>query len=118
MRVSIVKAWIKAVGMACVVELLCVIPLAMAIARGQPANGKFVDGFLNFLSLYHMFAITLAFSVLNIIWAWHGPAGQPIATPNSLLYVLIYVFQLILTTPIIYGLIRLLARVRAHRKQT
>ena len=86
MRVSIVKAWIKAVGVACVVELLCVIPLAMAIARGQPANGKFVDGFLNFLSLYHMFAITLAFSVLNIIWAWHGPANcyvkQPALRPH------------------------------------
>jgi hypothetical protein len=60
------RTWIKAIGIACVIELLCVIPLAVAIAHGQPGTGRLVNVFLNLLGLYHILAMTLAFTVLNI----------------------------------------------------
>jgi hypothetical protein len=71
---------------------------------------KLIQGLLSCLTMYHMFAISLAFSVLNVIWAWPGPGRKPIRTSDALLYVFIFVFQVMLTTPIVYLLLRWIKR--------
>ena len=104
------KTWTKAIGIACLVELL----LAVGFAMMHFANSKkLIQGLLNCLTMYHMFSISLAFSVLNVIWAWPGPGREPIRTSYALLYVLVFVFQVMLTTPVVYLLLRWINR-RSH----
>ncbi len=106
------KGWIKAVAIACLVELLLLVPLAIAQLTHSK---KLIQSLLTCLTFYHMLSISLAFTVLNTIWAWHGPASQPIRTPETLLYLLVGVFQVVLTTPIIYGLLTWIGHVRRKR---
>jgi hypothetical protein len=110
-----VKVWIKAVGIACLVELLFVMGLVtMHLADAKTLNPRI----LTFLSLYHMFAISLTYTVLNIIWAWPGPGREHIRTSNTLMYLLVYLFQVVITTPIFYGLLRWIGYVRREKIRT
>jgi hypothetical protein len=101
------KTWIKAVSIACLVEF----PLLLGLATMN--SDTLIP---RVLTLYHMFAISFAFGVLNIIWAWPGPGREPIRTSTALTYFPVYVFQVILTTPIIFLLWRWIDRVRGRRQ--
>jgi hypothetical protein len=104
------KEWIKAAGIACLVEIFPVLVLA---ATGRANSEKLIS---RLLTGYHMFSISFAFTVLNIIWSWPGPGRESIRTSGALTYFLVYAFQVLLTTPIIYGLLRGIDRVRKRAK--
>ena len=98
------KLWGKAFGIACIAELLlAVVIAALDVTKFRAIN----QGILSALGLYHILAVSLASTVLNFVWMWHGVASQPLRTPLALHYFLVFVFQVILTTPIVYGLLKL-----------
>jgi hypothetical protein len=100
------KIWIKAIGVACLVELPLLIPLAV---KWSVSPEKVIP---DFLTMYHVLAIPLAITVLNIIW---NHQSHP-STPDAVLFFLVYAFQVMLTTPVMFFLLKGIERVRSHRK--
>ncbi len=106
------KMWSKSLGIACLLESL----VACGTAAAHFANPRFLKpGILSFLAVYHMFAISLASISLHVVWTWHGPTSEPVRTPAFLEYALVFVFQVLLTAPIVYGVLFCIARARRSK---
>ena len=96
------KNWIRAVCVSCLVELPIIFIWMSASARNP-------EGFVpQLLSMYHGFSVGFTFGLLNAIW---NHQSMP-HTPNSLLFVLLYLFQAAIATPVVYLLFWTFDRIR------
>jgi hypothetical protein len=100
------KTWIKAFGIACIAEF----PLLIGLATTN--YEKFVS---RVLTMYHMFAISLAFSVLQVIWN-RQPWSKTASTPDAAVFFLVFAFQALLTTPIVFLILTWVRRARTARR--
>jgi len=91
------KTWIKALVTAAGIEVPQVMFLAYAI--GDLGKSNLV---LNALGWYHVLAIWFAQWVL-LVWN-PGPRPGPTTASNAIAWLSVFGFQVLITTPIIYGL--------------
>jgi len=98
MWVSAVKAWARALIIASLIEAALLGAFISTTRVENPAS--FIS---QLLTRYHLFAIWFSCNVL-LVW---NPGPRPGATPasNAVAWVGMFVFQLLVTTPIIYVLL-------------
>ncbi len=102
------KNWIKAVAVACLVEL----PLIVTLKTTPVAEyHKFIPSVLGW---YHLPGIWFA-NVVLLIWN-PGPRLGPTPASNAVFWLTIFSVQVLLTTPVVYGLWRWIDRVRTDRR--
>ena len=100
------KNWIRAIYLACVIEVPFV--ASLALMQAKQANSAIARMTGNILVWYHILAIPVGHAVL-IRWNFSSGPGQAPGS-DGVLWFSIYAFQVIVTTPIIYALIRLTKR--------
>ena len=103
-----VKTWIKALLIAGILELPQVVVLAGSIKDLGKSNL-----ILNALGWYHVLAIWFGQYVL-LVWN-PGPRRGPTAISNSVAWLSVFGFQVLITTPITYGLLRWIGHLRAEK---
>jgi hypothetical protein len=104
-----VKTWIKAFAIAGVLEAPQVLFLARSIGNVGKSNVA-----LNVIGWYHVLGIWFGQWVL-LVWN-PGPRPGPTPTSNVVAWFSVFAFQVALTTPIIYGLLRWMGFVRRKRE--
>jgi hypothetical protein len=110
------RIWIRAVGIACVVEVVVVTPLALAIWWPMRTNGKCLISLVNFTTVYHMLSLTLTFTLSKLLELRTGRGHESVPFALALFVCLVYLFQVILMTPIIFLFLKWVGHVRGHRK--
>lgn len=102
---SKMKNWIRAACIACLVEL----PLLIKM-EGTPISDfqKFVPSVLGW---YHLPGIWVS-NIVLLIWN-PGPRLGPTPASNAVSWFTIFSVQVLLTTPVIYGLLRWIQHARA-----
>ena len=96
------KIWIKAVLIACLLEIPLFATLFVAETR-KPHYLKSVDAVLYW---YHVIAFLFAYA-LNIL---SGPRQGPTTASNVACWISIFACQVALTTPIVFVVLRLIRR--------
>jgi hypothetical protein len=105
------KTWIKAFVIAAVLEVPQVVFLERSVADLWKSNHL-----LNAVGWYHLLAIWFGLTAL-VISDPGTPRPRPWPTGASVVWFSVFAFQVLLTTPIIYGLLKWIGFV-ARRKQS
>jgi len=95
------KTWIKAAGIAALVEL----PMLWVLVKTPPTDyRKFIPTVVGW---YHLFAVWFGYYVLTV---WNpGPRPGPTVASNTLYWFSVFVLQVLLTTPVVVVLMRRIA---------
>lgn len=112
MHMPKMKNWIKALGIACAVEIPLLATL-MALPT-KPVVSPAVSIVGSVLVWYHVLSIPFGQAVL-IRWSFAAGPG-PTAGSEVVYWLSVYAFQVVLTTPIMFGLLRLLAHLRRKKE--
>jgi hypothetical protein len=103
-----VKTWSKAFAIAAVLEA----PQVMFLARSIGDLGK-SNGALNIIGWYHVLAIWFSQWVL-LVWN-PGPRRGPTPASNAVAWFSVFAFQVLITTPIFFLLLKWLAYLQRRK---
>lgn len=93
------KTWVKALAIAGVLEAPQVVFLARSIDQLGKSNVA-----LNVIGWYHVLGAWFGHYIL-LVWD-PGPRPGPTRVSNAVYWFSVFTFQVLITTPIIYGLLR------------
>lgn len=102
-----IKKWIIAALLAFLVETLAFIPLFSFLTRHPPDTSSRIPTILGW---YHLFALWFGQYIL-VIWN-PGPRLGPTRLSDSIYWLSVFVFQGLITTPVMFLVLEFVAHVR------
>lgn len=114
MRMLTMRDWIRALFIACALEFFATALLIALTPGGPPSRARSLVG--QALVLYHILSIPFAQAMLTL---WNSPPRPQPATGSSAIYWLsLYIFQVLLTFPIAYVLLKWILRLRQKKGES
>jgi uncharacterized membrane protein (DUF485 family) len=109
MWVPAVKGWARAFITASLIEAALL--AAYISTREIGYSPRFIP---QFLMWYHLFAIWFSY---NVLLAWNpGARREPTPASNAVVWASMFAFQVLVTTPIIFGLLKWIRHARTKKE--